>query len=136
MKTCESCGATVPESANICKLCFDDLTETTAPKSSNTGTLVLGALAAMSVVAAIAAPNIMTPAESGLLVHLKWMREQLDSNQLWCICWADTRSMAADGLTKGTVDRQALHDILNGIWQLNQPLKVWRSPMAARSDRT
>ena len=42
--------------------------------------------------------------------------------------------MAADGLTKGTVDRQALHDILEGDWRLDQPLKVWRSPMAARSD--
>ena len=62
------------------------------------------------------------------------VRAQLDSSQLWCICWVDTRSMAADGLTKGTVDRQALHDILNGIWQLNLPLKVRRSPMAARSD--
>ena len=91
-------------------------------------------LDAMSVVAAIAAPTIKTPAESGLLVHLKWMREQLDSNQLWCICWADTRSMAADGLTKGTLDRKALHDILEGSWRLDQPLKVWRGPMAARSD--
>ena len=93
-------------------------------------------LDAMSVVAAIAAPTIKTPAENGLLVHLKWMREQLDTNQLWCLCWGDTRSMAADGLTKGTVDRQALHDVMNGHWKLGQPLKVWRSPMAARSDRT
>ena len=91
-------------------------------------------LDAMSVVAAIAAPTMKTPAESGLLVHLKWMREQLDTSQLWCICWVDTRSMAADGLTKGTVDQKALHDILDGYWKLDHPLKVWRSPMAARSD--
>ena len=32
----------------------------------------------MSVVAAVAAPIIKTPAENGLLFHLKWMREQLD----------------------------------------------------------
>ena len=85
-------------------------------------------LDAMSVVAAIAAPTIKTPAENGLLVHLKWMREQLDTNQLWCICWVDTRSMAADGLTKGTVDRQALHDVLDGHWKLDQPSRFGAAP--------
>ena len=52
-------------------------------------------LDAMSVVAAVAAPTIKPPAENGLLLHLKWVREQLDTNQLYAICWADTRSMAA-----------------------------------------
>ena len=90
-------------------------------------------LDAMSVVSAIAAPTIKTPAESGLLLHLKWVREQLDRNKLYAICWVDTRSMAADGLTKGAVDRVALQDALDGRWQLSQPLQVWRSPMAGRT---
>ena len=38
-------------------------------------------------VAAVAAPTIKTPAENGLLLHLKWVREQLDTNQLWAMCW-------------------------------------------------
>ena len=67
-------------------------------------------LDAMSVVAAVAAPTIKTPAENGLLLHLKWVREQLDTNQLWAICWVDTRSMAADGMTKGAIAEALKHN--------------------------
>ena len=84
--------------------------------------------------AAVAAPTIKTPAENGLLLHLKRVREQLNTNQLYDMCWADTRSMAARGMTKGAIDRRAIHDALDGKWQLDQPLKVWRSPLAARRD--
>ena len=91
-------------------------------------------LDALSVVAAVAAPTIKNPAENGVLLHLTWVREQFDTDQLHAIGWADTRSMAADGMTKGAIDRRALHDALEGRWQLDQPLKVWRSPLAARQD--
>jgi hypothetical protein len=53
MKTCESCGASVPDSANLCKHCFHDFDEQGPKAPSNASTLILGALAAMSVVAAL-----------------------------------------------------------------------------------
>ena len=107
--------------------------KTTAEEGNLNVALIL-VLDAMSVVAAVAAPTIKTPAENGLLLHLKWVRQQLDTDQLYAMCWVDTRSMAADGMTKGAIDRRAIHDALDGKWQLDQPLKVWRSPLAARRD--
>ena len=53
MKTCEACGLNAPESAKLCKHCFHDFDDQ-APKGASSGsTLILGALAAMSVVAAV-----------------------------------------------------------------------------------
>jgi len=36
--------------------------------------------------------------------------------------------MVADGLTKGAVDRDALHSCMSGIWQISHTAKVWSAP--------
>jgi len=52
MKTCPSCDEDVPLSANLCKHCFHDFDDP-GPRGVNKLTLVLGALAAMSIIGAM-----------------------------------------------------------------------------------
>ena len=73
---------------------------------------------AMSVYAAITATYIKHPAEKGLLSHVQFVREMLDAGVLKALSWIDTRDMSADGLTKGAVDRAALHSIMDGTISL------------------
>ena len=51
MKTCPSCDEDIPVAANLCKHCFHDFNET-GPAGVNKLTLVLGALATMSIIGA------------------------------------------------------------------------------------
>ena len=81
---------------------------------------------AMSVHASVTATFIKTPAEAGILCHLLWLRELLDNDVLFAICWLDTRDMLADGLTKGAVERIALHDMMEGKLEIKHPAKLWR----------
>ena len=71
---------------------------------------------AMSVYAAATATFIEIPAEKSLLSHIQYIRELLDTKVLDALVWLDTRDMVAGGLTKGSVDRDALHACMNGIW--------------------
>ena len=57
---------------------------------------------------------IKQPAEKSLLCHIQYMRELLDKHIIRYLLWVDTRDMAADGLTKGAVARDALHEIMAG----------------------
>ena len=38
---------------------------------------------------------------------------------------ADTRDMIADGLAKGTIDRQALHEVMTGSCKVSHDMKLW-----------
>ena len=69
---------------------------------------------AKSVYAAVSATFIKQPAEKSLLFHIQYMRELLDKHMIRYLLWVDTRDMAADGLTKGAVARDALHEIMAG----------------------
>jgi len=81
---------------------------------------------AMSVFTATTAPSLKVPAESSTFLHLKWIRELLDRHIFAAIAWCDTRCMVADGLTKGSVDREVLHDCMSGSWNIVD-LKLWRT---------
>ena len=70
-------------------------------------------LDAMSVTSAIVAPTLKVPAENSLVVHLRWYRQQLQRGILK-LAWADTRDMIADGMTKGSVSREALEKAMEG----------------------
>ena len=85
---------------------------------------------AKSVYAAVTATYIKAPAEKNLLSHIQFVRELLDSGVLKTIQWIDTRDMAADGLTKGTIDRNALHDIMNGFRKYQHAYEEWESKIA------
>ena len=84
-------------------------------------------LDAMSVFAAITATFIKIPAEKSLLSHVQYVRELLDRKVLKYLFWIDTRDMYADGLTKGSVQRAALHFIMEGIMGLAREYRQWAS---------
>jgi hypothetical protein len=83
-------------------------------------------LDAQSVYAAIIATIVKVPAEKSLYAHLKYIRELLDNRVLEALVWIDTRDMTADGLTKGNVDRQGLHDLMSGLIKITKECKVWQ----------
>ena len=82
---------------------------------------------ALSVYAAVTATYIKPPAEKGLLAHVQYLRELLDHHVLEALMWLDTRDMTADGLTKGAVERDALHLLMAGSLEIKQTPKVWSS---------
>ena len=83
-------------------------------------------LDALSVVAAVTATFIKTPADNGVLVHVQYLRELLDKGILHAIIWQDTRDMLADGMTKGSVDRKGIHDAMSGNFPNQHAMKPWR----------
>jgi hypothetical protein len=89
---------------------------------------------AMSVFAAITATYIKHPAEKGLLSHVQFIRELLDTGVLRALIWIDTRDMASDGLTKGSVERTALHELMNGIHIFKHEFKLWKSNLTKTTD--
>jgi len=85
-------------------------------------------LDALSVTAAITATFVKVPADNGVLVHCLYLRELLDHNVLHALIWQDTRDMIADGLTKGAVERDALHAAMEGVAKVahQDSCKFWR----------
>ena len=81
---------------------------------------------ALSVYAAVTAVFIKIPADQSVLCHLHYLREMLDHDVLRLLVWVDTRDMLADGLTKGSVERQVLHDTMDGRVNFTQECKAWR----------
>jgi hypothetical protein len=82
---------------------------------------------ALSVFAAVTATYIKAPAEKGLLAHVQYLRELLDLHVLSAIMWLDTRDMTADGMTKGSVERDVLHLLMAGEIKFSHPPKIWTS---------
>ena len=97
------------------------------------GTRMILAIDAMSVFAATTAGNVKEPAEKALYNHVLYLRELLDNDVLEAFWWIDTRDMAADGLTKGAVERTILHLVMDGTLPMEHEAKVWRSKLAARA---
>ena len=60
-----------------------------------------------------------TPADKPLFIHALAMREYLESGRIDRLWWLDTLAMLADGMTKGSVDREALVRVCaEGIWKI------------------
>jgi len=55
----------------------------------------------------------------------------LDCHTLEALMWIDTRDMASDGLTKGKVERDLIHMVMNGLHKLKyaQDAKIWSSKL-------
>ena len=84
-------------------------------------------LDALSVYAAVTATFVKIPADNGVLMHCLYLRELLDNNVLHALVWQDTRDMLADGLTKGVIERDALHHAMNGLIEVKHEFKFWRA---------
>ena len=87
-------------------------------------------LDAKSVFAATTATFIKQPAEKSLLCHVQYLRELLDKRVLTWLFWIDTRDMGADGLTKGAVSREVLHQYMLGNMQLKHEHSQWCSKIS------
>ena len=88
-------------------------------------------LDAFSVYAAVTATHVKAPAEKALLSHVQYLRELLDRRILKYLVWFDTRDMTADGLTKGAVEREALHDVMSGGYQALHKQERWTTKVTA-----
>jgi hypothetical protein len=84
------------------------------------------AVDAMSVFAAVTASQLKIPTERSLWSHVQFLRELLDTNVLRWFMWVDTRDMHTDGLTKGSVERTLLHQIMKGVIRTEHEYKSWR----------
>ena len=69
---------------------------------------------AQSVSDAIAAPDVCTPQEASLKLHLIAIRDRLARGLLRSVSWSDTRDMVADALTKGGIDRTVIVRAMSG----------------------
>ena len=65
------------------------------------------------------------PAEKTLHVHVRWLRELIDRKVLRCLRWVDTRDMNADGHTKGTIDREAILQLMLGHYSAKYASKSY-----------
>ena len=60
-----------------------------------------------------------TPADKPLFLHALAMREYLEAGWVDRLWWLDTLAMLADGMTKGSVDREALIKVCQqGLWEI------------------
>ena len=72
---------------------------------------LIAATDARAVFDAVAAAEICAPAESSLALHLLSIRDRITRGVLKYLYWFDTRDMLSDGLTKGSIDREALRQV-------------------------
>ena len=54
------------------------------------------------------------PAEKNFIAHLLWLKNKLENGVIKQLTWTDTRDMTADGHTKGSIKRTAIHNLMNG----------------------
>ena len=77
------------------------------------------AVDAKAVFDGVTAEQPKTPAEKPLFLHALAMREYLEAGHVDRLWWLDTLAMLADGMTKGSVEREALLKVCQlGIWQV------------------
>ena len=69
---------------------------------------------AESVYKSLTSRDLKIPTEKTLLGHVAWIRELLSLGILTNVQWCDTRDMAADGHTKGSIDRDLLLKLMIG----------------------
>ena len=80
---------------------------------------------AESVYKSLTCRDLKTPAEKTLLGQVMWIRELLQLGLIESLQWCDTRDMVADGHTKGSIDRELLLDLMNGIQKYRHDVKKY-----------
>ena len=76
-----------------------------------------------SIFSYLKAQHLKMPAEKNTFYHLAWLREKIVAGIIKWFHWVDTRDMFADGITKGSLDRKALHDVMRGVWILKNTME-------------
>ena len=80
---------------------------------------------AESVYKSLTSRDLKAPTEKTLLGHVAWIRELLTHGIITTMQWCDTRDMAADGHTKGIIDRQGLLDVMKGQFKYKHDVKSY-----------
>ena len=90
-------------------------------KMQETGKLLLPlevCVDAKSVYDALASDPIRVPTEKSLYIHLLAMSDLIRRGVLTKVWWIDTKDMASDALTKGSIDREVVMRLSStGIWE-------------------
>ena len=82
---------------------------------------------ARAVFEGVLAETPKTPTEKSLFMHALAMREYMESGYIDRLWWFDTMAMLADGMTKGSVDRQALVQVCQqGTWAITGQTPVFK----------
>ena len=68
---------------------------------------------AKNLLSALRVTNLKISAEKNFIVHLMWLKDKITSGVVRRLIWTDTRDMTADGHTKGSIKRTALHQLMN-----------------------
>ncbi len=82
----------------------------------------------MSLFQAISSHTVKIPSEKSLALHLFWLRELLTRQVLNELKWCDTRDMTADGHTKGSVNRNALLQLMKGSFAYKHATQSTKVP--------
>ena len=82
---------------------------------------------ALGVFAACTAIPVEVPVAMYMLPPVQHAREQLDTRVPAALYLVDTRDLLADGVTKGDVDRTALHQSMSGTVTMTHEVKLWKS---------
>ena len=83
-----------------------------------------------SIFSYLVAAHLKLPAEKSTFYHLAYLREKLVNGVIRSYNWIDTRDMAADGLTKGAVDRAQLAMLMDGSFVLKHAVHEYSEPRA------
>ena len=87
----------------------------------------------MSVFSALLMDPVKPPSENSMAGHLWWLADQLRTRQLQDLVWCDTRDMRADPMTKGTIGRDLILDVMNGQFEYVHPTVRYSTEKAKRS---
>ena len=75
----------------------------------------------MSVFSALLMDPVKAPSENSMAGHLWWLADQLRTKQLEDLVWCDTRDMRADPMTKGTIGRDLILEVMQGKFAYAHP---------------
>ena len=97
------------------------ITVTDLAKMQEAGKLLLPlevCVDAKPVYDALASDPIRVPTEKSLYIHLLAMSDLIRRGVLTKVWWIDTKDMASDALTKGSIDREVVMLLSStGVWK-------------------
>jgi hypothetical protein len=82
----------------------------------------------MSMFAAVTASFFFKiPVGNGMLTHVQYLRELLDSRAPTALGWTGTRNMVTIGTTTEAADRHQRHTCLIGTSEIGHEIKLWKA---------
>ena len=86
-----------------------------------------------SVFSALLMGPVRPPSENSVAGHLWWLSDQLRTKQLADMLWRDTRDMRADPMTKGSIGRELILDVMSGKMHYNHDVARFSAEKAKKA---